>query len=150
MEIRPCRAGSEPDCTTDLLAESRRIEPANLASRREAASIDHLLAARRELTLTAARIAPPEYIRAELGERPADPAKRHSWERGVDAIECHRQEHGISDRRHAFGAPSRDAHERAHQEETRLRLLRQVQRDLGREVASTRGRDMGRGMGMVR
>jgi conjugative relaxase-like TrwC/TraI family protein len=136
------------EALSDLLAESRRIEPANLAPRREAAVIDHLLAARRELAVTAARIAPPQYIRAELGERPADPAKRHSWERGVDAIERHRQEHGISDRRHAFGAPSRDAHERAHQEETRLRLLRQVQRDLGREVASTRGRDMGRGMGI--
>ena len=63
-----------------------------------------VLAERRQLAITAARITPPAYITKELGERPSDPAKREAWDRGVAQIEGYRQENGITDPSQAFGS----------------------------------------------
>ena len=54
---------------------------------KEFAVADRVLAERRELTIVAARIFPPDYIKSELGERPSDPAKQKAWDRGVSQIE---------------------------------------------------------------
>jgi hypothetical protein len=110
---------------------------------REKALAGRVLAERRELAITAAQIAPPLYIRKELGERPIDPAKRREWERGVEGVESYRQEHGIKDPHRAFG---REA-ERLEQQQARRRL-RETQRALGLEPQGVRTRDLGRSAGI--
>ncbi len=119
------------------------------AAQRELIAADRILASRRQLAITAARIAPPTYITAELGERPADPAKRREWERGIGIIERYRQENGISDRSRAFGAEPERSLERSRRE-AELRRLREVQRRLGREQRRVRTRELRRGLGIVR
>lgn len=119
------------------------------AARQEFAVAVRVLAERRELAITAARVAPPAYITKELGERPSDPAKRKAWDRGVSEIESYRQQHGVKDRGRAFGRePSRDA-ERA-KREAQLRLLREIQRKLGRDLRIAPSRSLGRGLGIGR
>ncbi len=118
------------------------------ATEAELAVLGEILAQRRRLAVTAARLAPPEYITKELGERPTDPAKRKAWEGGVEAIEGYRQERGVKDRSRAFGAEPKDGAERARRE-AQLRQLRQVQRELGREHHE-HTRELGRGMGIGR
>jgi hypothetical protein len=83
------------------------------SARRELAVADRVLAERRELAITAARIAPAAYITKELGERPSDPAKRQAWDRGVAQIERYRQEHGVRDPNKAFGREGKRGAERA-------------------------------------
>lgn len=58
-----------------LEAELRELSSGD-AARQELIEVDRVLAERRDLAITAARIAAPTYITAELGERPNDPAKR--------------------------------------------------------------------------
>jgi len=123
------------------------------SARRELAVAEQVLAERRELALTAARIAPPPYITKELGERPTDPTKHRAWERGVAGIESFRQEHGVKDphralgRERAFGPEPRRAAERtAH--EAQLRRIRETKRVLGLGQHAARARDLGRGIGI--
>lgn len=118
------------------------------SGRRELAVIDHVLAERRELAITAARIAPPPYITKELGERPTDAAKQKAWDRGVSEIEGYRQEHGVKDQRRAFGPEAKRGVEWARQRDARRRL-REAQRALGRERQAARSlnRRMSRGIG---
>ena len=99
--------------------------------------------------IIAARISPPPYIKAELGERPADPAKRKAWDRGVSEIERYRQENGVKDPKRALGQEAKRGAERARQEATRRRLL-EMQRalELGQHIA--RARQLGRGLGISR
>ena len=119
------------------------------AARRELIEVDRVLAKRRELAITAARIAPPTYITAELGQRPSNPAKRTAWDRGVVSIERYRQEHGVVDRNRALGAEPKQRAERARRE-AELRRLRQVQRQLGRDPSKVRTRERRRGLGIAR
>ena len=73
-----------------------------------------MLAQRRQLAITAARVSPPPYISKELRERPSDPAKRKAWDRGVEGIERYRQQHGVKDLGRAFGREAeRGSSERA-------------------------------------
>jgi conjugative relaxase-like TrwC/TraI family protein len=119
------------------------------AAQRELIAVDRVLASRRQLAITATRIAPPPYITAELGERPGDVTKQRAWDRGVTEIEAYRQEHGIADRRRAFGTePSRSVERQ--RREAKLRRLREVQRRLGREQHRERTRELRRGFGIVR
>lgn len=99
------------------------------------------------MAVIAARLAPPAYITKELGERPADPEKRQSWEVGVRTIEGYRQEHGVKDRDNAFGRDAGRSAERAR--EQAQQHLRQSQRELGRikEAARTRDTDFSLGIG---
>src|SRR4029077_13915966 len=103
------------------------------AARREFAVADQVLAERRALAITAARLSPPPYSGSELGERPSDPAKRKEWDRGVAQIEGYRQQNGVKDPSRAFGPKAKQGAERARQEQA-LRRLRQTQRALGRPV----------------
>jgi hypothetical protein len=115
------------------MEEALRATPeAQQAASEELAVVEGVLGGRRQLAVTAARLAPPDYIRAELGERPSDPAKAKSWERGVELIEGYRQERGISDRERALGAEPQDGFERAARERRENRL-RQIRLQLGRE-----------------
>lgn len=110
--------------------------------------VAQVLAERRELAVIAVRIAPPAYVTKELGERPADPEKRRSWEAGVRTIEGYRQEHGVKDPDHAFGRDTSRSAERAR--EQAQQRLRQSQRELGRIKEAARTRDMGFSLGIGR
>ena len=130
-------------------AEARQMPAVEDRARRELAAVDQVLAQRRQVALAAARIAPPGLCRQELRERPIDPQKRRAWERGVEAIEGYRQEHGIKDSRSALGPNPKTARERAARDAARRRL-RQAQRDLGmgRSLRRSKERSMGLGIGL--
>jgi hypothetical protein len=130
-------------------AQAAELPAPEQRAREELAAVEQLLAQRRQLAITAAHLAPPRYITAELGERPTDPTKRNTWERGVEAIERYRQEHGVSDKSQALGAEPKGGAERARRN-NELRRLRQVQRELGLEAGLSRSRELGRGMGIGR
>jgi conjugative relaxase-like TrwC/TraI family protein len=130
-------------------AEARVLPILSGTARQELAVADRVLAERRELAITAARIAPPAYVRKELGERPSDPAKRSAWDRGVSEIETYRQRYGVKDRDRAFGPQSRHAAERSRQEQARRQLLR-TQRLLGVRQQRERTRFHRRGLGIAR
>jgi len=125
-----------------LRAEARQLEPAADASQQakaELAMAERILAERRGHQIAADRAAPRQYVTAELGPRPEDPARRASWERGVEVIERHRQTHSIKDRQSALGAEPPSGFERAAFERTRNQLA-QVRRELGlgREIGASR------------
>jgi hypothetical protein len=132
-----------------LKAEARAFPVPSGCARRELEIVDRVLAERRQLAITAARVSPPPYITKELGERPSDPSKRKAWEHGVAGIETYRQRSGIKDRERPFGSEPRRAAERA-EREAQLRRLREVRRKLGREAGIARAREMGRGLGIAR
>jgi conjugative relaxase-like TrwC/TraI family protein len=131
-----------------LEAELREL-PSGDAARSELAIAERVLAERRELAITAARIASPAYVRNELGERPRDPTKRQVWDRGVAHIERYRQQHGINDPTRAFGREAKRGAERARQQAA-LRRLHELQRVLGLGQHAARARDIGRGLGIGR
>jgi AAA domain len=132
-----------------LEAELREIPSPQDVARREFAVADRVLAERRELAITAARISPPPYIKAELGERPSDPAKREAWDQGVARIERYRQDNGVHDPQRAFGKEAKRGAERARQEAARRRL-NEVQRVLGLGQHAARARQLGRGLSIGR
>jgi conjugative relaxase-like TrwC/TraI family protein len=139
-----------------LIREIERLEqmePPSSEARREREIADQLLAVRSAKALTAARIEPPAYIVKELGQRPADPAKAKTWDRGVQGIEGYRLEHGVKDTRSAFGREPQDAVARAAREAARRRLA-ETQRRLGLESQLTqrrqRTRSIERGFGIGR
>jgi hypothetical protein len=132
-----------------LEGEAREISTPRHSARQELAVADQVLAQRRQLAITAARVSPPPYISKALGERPTDPAKRKAWDRGVEGIERYRQEHGIKDLGRAFGREAEHGAERARQAAARRRL-NETQRVLGLGQGAARARDLGRGMGIGR
>lgn len=132
-----------------LEAELREMPSPQDVARREFAVADRVLAERRELTVIAARISPPAYVKSELGERPSDPAKCKAWDRGVTEIERYRQEHGIKDPSKAFGRKAKRGVERARQETARRRL-QEVQRVLGHGQHAARARQLSRGLSIGR
>ena len=136
------------DVVARLEAEALKL-PSGDAARRELAIADQVLTQRRELTIIAARISPPPYIKSELGERPSDPAKRKAWDRGVAGIEHYRQEHGIKDPSRALGPEAKRGAERARQEATRRRVL-EAQRALGLGQHAARARQLGKGLSIGR
>lgn len=132
-----------------LKAEAGAFPVLSGSPRRELEIADRVLAERCELAITAACIAPPPYIIAELGLRPTEPTKRRAWDRGVGEVETYRQRHGVKDRDRAFGRGPRQAAERSHQERARHQLL-QTQRTLGLRQHKERTRLLGRGLGLFR
>jgi len=136
------------DALARLEAQAREL-PVGDAARRELAVADQVLAQRRELAIIAARISPPAYVKAELGERPSDPAKRKAWDRGVAGIERYRQEHGIKDPSKAFGREAKRGAERARQQAA-TRQLQEIQRVLGLGQHAARARQLGRGLSVGR
>ncbi len=69
----------------------------------ELAMVELVLEERRSLAITAARVAPPDYLTNALGEKPSEAAEVVAWERGLREIEGYRQIHGVRDREHALG-----------------------------------------------
>jgi conjugative relaxase-like TrwC/TraI family protein len=137
---------------TKETARLAQMEPPGIEARREREIADQLLATRSAQALTAARIEPPAYIVKELGQRPADPAKAKTWDRGVQGVEGYRLEHGVKDQRSAFGREPQDAAARAVREAARRRHA-ETQRRLGLEqLVKTRQRTRGieRGLGIGR
>ena len=132
-----------------LEGEMQEVPAVGDAARRELVIAEHVLAERRELVITAARVAPPVYVRAELGERPSDTAKRQTWDRGVGQIERYRQQHGVTDPSRAFGQEAKRGAERARQQAA-MRRLQELQRALGLGRHAARARDLGRGLGIGR
>ncbi len=129
-----------------------QMERPGTEARREREIADQLLATRSAQALAAARIEPSSYIVKELGQRPADPAKARTWDRGVQGIESYRLEHRVKDTRNAFGREPQDAVARAVREAARRRLV-DTQRRLGLEQqlrTGQRTRSIERGFGIGR
>jgi conjugative relaxase-like TrwC/TraI family protein len=135
--------------TARLEAEMREMPVVGDAARRELALADRVLAQRRELAIIAARISPPPYIKAELGERPTDPAKRKAWDRGVSQIERYRQDQGVKDPSRALGEEAKRGAERVRQQAA-WRRLQEMQRVLGLGQHAARARQLGRGLSIGR
>jgi conjugative relaxase-like TrwC/TraI family protein len=119
-----------------LEAELGQRSPVEHQARSEVAAIKSLLAEREKSSLAAARIAPPPYIKAELGERPQEPTKAAEWDRAVRGVEGYRQKHGIGDRDTALGPEPRDQAARREREAAR-RSIERTQRRLQLEQAKT-------------
>jgi hypothetical protein len=114
-------------------AERDALPPIREDARRELAAVEEALAARERLAMSAARIAPPPYIAAELGQRPTDPAEAKAWDRGLSVIETYRRDNAVTDRASAFGPAAKGGAAKARQRKAMERTER-VQRQL-REVA---------------
>jgi hypothetical protein len=119
------------------------MEPPRDEARRERQVADRILAKRDEQALTAVRLSPPTYILKELGERPTDSVKGKAWGRGVKTIEGYRQEHGVTDKRHALGREPQTISQRAAREAAQRRL-RESQLRLGRERQLTQEKRLAR------
>ena len=111
-----------------MRAELREMPTVSHEARAELANADLILAERRQAAITAAKLFPPPYVTAELGERPSDPGMRSSWDKGVAEIESFRQRHGVRDPEHALG----QEHEHDWSREQARERLQQRQVELGR------------------
>ncbi|MFN8164459.1 MAG: AAA family ATPase [Solirubrobacterales bacterium] len=112
-----------------MRAELGASPPVEHQARAESAVIDHLLAERERAALAAARVSPPDYIVAELGERPVEASRRATWDAAVRAIEGYRQQHDIRDRDTALGAEPSDRAARRTRERA-AESIRRAQRRL--------------------
>ncbi|HXV05155.1 MAG TPA: MobF family relaxase [Solirubrobacterales bacterium] len=106
----------------ELRAELCEMPPVRHEARAGLANANLILSERRQLAITAAKLAPTDYIVRELGERPSDPELRRAWDRGVAEIEHFRREHGIEDRDSALGKEPLSGVERASWTQQRSRL----------------------------
>jgi conjugative relaxase-like TrwC/TraI family protein len=116
-------------------------------ARGEVAAVKSLLAEREKSALAAARIAPPAYIKAELGERPQEPTRAAEWDRAVRWIEGYRQKHGIGDRDTSLGPEPRDQAARREREAVRRSIERAQQRlqlEQAKTIQRTRSMEIGR------
>jgi conjugative relaxase-like TrwC/TraI family protein len=109
--------------------ERDALPPIREEARRELAAVEEAIAAREQLTRTAARIAPPPYIAAELGQRPTNPAEAKAWDRGLSVIETYRRDNGVTDRVSAFGPAAKGGAAKARQR-TAMERTERVQRQL--------------------
>ena len=126
-------------------AELHELPPVAHDSRAEAAALDRVLSQRKQAEIAALRLAPPEHIVRELGERPADPWKARTWDRAAQGIEGYRREQGIKDRDTALGARPGDRTQRARWDRERENL-RHARQQL--ELEKARVRVVERGMGL--
>ncbi|MBW8059160.1 MAG: AAA family ATPase [Solirubrobacterales bacterium] len=141
------REGSTREALAKGRAEVREQPPAaSHQARAELPIAEQVLAERRQQAITAAKLAPPDYIVKELGERPSDPEKRKAWDRGVAGIEGYRQEHGITDRDSALGKEPLGGIERSAWNEQRSRLAEQ-QRTLQMQQEHSASHDLGQDFG---
>jgi conjugative relaxase-like TrwC/TraI family protein len=113
-------------------SEREELSPVAHDARAEVAAIDAVLDRRRDLALAAARVSPPAYVVAELGERPVEGPERLAWDGAVRVIEGYRQRNGLRDRDTALGPEPTDRAARRERERTRG-AMRRAQRELGIE-----------------
>ncbi|HET7455062.1 MAG TPA: MobF family relaxase [Solirubrobacterales bacterium] len=129
-----------------LRSEAQRLPEVRHDARAQAAVIESLLADRVRLAATAARLSPPSYIKAELGERPRDPGKARHWDEAVRGIERYRLHNNVKDKSSALGAkPKAPAKVREH-DHARQRIER-AQRQLRLHQAKVRQRQIARSLG---
>lgn len=124
-------------------AELAGVGGAAHQARADLAAAEHVLGEREQAAATAARLSPPDYVIAELGERPLDREKAATWDKAVRGIEGYRLGHGIEDRDRAFGPEAKDSPGRHRQERVReateraqreLELQEQIRRAAERAV----------------
>lgn len=133
-----------------LREEAASLPPISDHARQELAAVEEVLAGRARLTTTAVCLAPPPYVLAGLGERPADPAKAKLWEQGVARIERYREKNNVTDRRRALGTEPKDGAARARRQ-SEMRRIAAIQRQLlGRDARRGLVRGIGRGLGIGR
>ena len=145
LEAEARRATEE---SQGLEVERGELPPPTHRARAEVAVIEHLLGERERAALAAARISPPPYVVAELGERPTERGfKRSEWEGAVRKIERYRQRHGIEDRDTAFGAEPKDETLRRQQRLARESIQR-AQRQLGVEQQQAKVAQRSRSIGI--
>lgn len=100
-------------------------------------AVEAVMAERDRAAGQAARLDPPTYITAELGERPTDSRQARAWDEAVGDIERYRREHGVTDRERPLGRePSgeRSAEQRAYRDASQRLGDRQVQLGLAQEL----------------
>ncbi len=108
------------------------LPPVAHDARAEVAAIDVVLDHRTHLALAAARVAPPEYVVSELGERPEEGRERVAWDRAVREVEGYRERSGLRDRDTALGPEPKDRARRWEHERAQKAISR-AQRELGIE-----------------
>ncbi|HET7416067.1 MAG TPA: MobF family relaxase [Solirubrobacterales bacterium] len=144
-------AGREEDIgqrIAELQAERAGLPEVRHEARARLAVAEHLLGERERAAATAARISPPDYITAELGERPGDPAKAATWDRAVRGVEGYRLRNGVVDRDSALGREPKEPAARAEQRRVRERLqLSQRQLGLQRQQQRSAERSLDLGIG---
>ena len=122
--------------------------PTTSPARDQIRAIEAIQGERVQMAVTAARLRPPNYIKAELGERPAGGREAKTWDRAVSGVERYRRDNRVTDPNRALGPkPER---ENVAAEASRRKAeqgLREARRKLGRETAQDRSLGAGRGMG---
>ncbi len=127
-------------------AERKLLPEVGHEARAKMAVAEHVLAERERAAATAARLSPPDYIKAELGERPSDPTKARAWDKAVRGIEGYRTRNGVRDRDNALGPKPNGHAAQAEQRRVRERLQR-AQRELKlkqRTLERSKGLGIGR------
>jgi len=109
--------------------EQRRGEGVEPRTYVELGAVEDLIAQRERMAVTAARVCPPSYVVAELGQRPHDPRKAETWDRAVRGIEGYREQFGLTDSASAIGVRPTGRQQQRHWEQQHRRLER-VQREL--------------------
>jgi conjugative relaxase-like TrwC/TraI family protein len=112
-----------------LRAELADLGEISYDARAEFAAAQHVLAGRQHAAAAAARLSPPDYITAELGERPADLQQAARWDRAVGGIEGYRIKHGVVDKDTALG-PKPHEHSRRHEQRQARERIERAQRQL--------------------
>jgi hypothetical protein len=146
--VHPANGERTLERLTAARAEREQLPEVAHEARAKMAVAEHVLAERERLAATAARISPPDYIKAELGERPRDAAKAREWDKAVRGIEGYRTRNGVRDRRNALGRKPKDHAAEAKQRRARERLqLAQRQLGLKRQLERAASQSLGRGIG---
>ena len=116
------------------------MEPQTNMAPVELAIVNQILAERRELAVTAARLSPPPTSQRSWGNAQRS-GEAEDLGSGVEAIEVYRQEHRVTDPVRALGAEPTGGIE----DQRAQRLLREAQLNLDREVSLERSQELGRG-----
>jgi conjugative relaxase-like TrwC/TraI family protein len=156
LEEARSRLGEEPRFETREWATRERIdrlraEWAELPevshdARAELAAARSVLSQREQAAVAAARISPPDYVTAELGKRPRDPAKAAQWDKAVRGIESYRVRNGVKDKNRALGPKQKEPARRQEQRRAREGIER-AQRRLQRQRQRSAQRAVERGIG---
>jgi hypothetical protein len=130
-----------------LEAEAAQLPAVSHEARARLAATEHRLAELERQAVAAARVSPPTYVLAELGERPADPADRQAWDAAVGKIAAYRQKNGIVDKERALGGAPQDAQARRSWNSAQ-RSIEQSRQRLGLEEAKVLARSRAVGLEM--
>ncbi|HET7455981.1 MAG TPA: MobF family relaxase [Solirubrobacterales bacterium] len=145
-EVHPANEEHALERLAAARAEREQLPEVGHEARAKMAVAEHVLAERERAAATAARLSPPDYIKAELGERPSDPTKARAWDKAVRGIEGYRVRNGVRDRDNALGGKPKDHTAHAEQRRVRERLQR-AQRELKlkqRTLERSKGLGIGR------